>query len=328
MLRFAILGAGSIARTMAKTLNGMRDEIEPYAIAARDKDRAEAFRKEYGFTVSYGSYEDMLNDPKVDLVYIAVPHSHHCQWTIAALNTGKNVLCEKSFAANESQAREMIELAEKKKLLLTEAIWPRYMPSRKIIDDAIASGIIGKVHTVTANLGYPLSHIERMIRPELAGGSLLDLSVYVLNFASMVLRDNIRKLTASCTKTETGVDAQENFFIEYENGAMSSLFATMYAETNRMGVICGDKGFIEVENVNNPQKVTAFRLEGYGKVQIGSWPIPQQITGYEYEVRSAIKAIEEGRIECPEMPHSETLTLMRQMDEARKQFGVVFPFEK
>ena len=108
MLRFAILGAGSIARTMADTVNGMKGEIEPYAI----------------------SYEEMLADPKVDLVYIAVPHSHHHRWTLAALNAGKNVLCEKSFAANETQAREMIELAERKHLLLTEAIWTRYQPSR------------------------------------------------------------------------------------------------------------------------------------------------------------------------------------------------------
>ena len=244
MLRFAILGAGSIARTMADTVNGMKGEIEPYAIAARDKNRAEAFRKQYGFAVSYGSYEEMLADPMVDLVYIAVPHSHHHQWTLAALNAGKNVLCEKSFAANETQAREMIELAERKHLLLTEAIWTRYQPSRKIIDDAVKSGIIGDIRTVSANLGYPISHVERMQRPELAGGSLLDLSVYVLNFASMVLGDSIRKLTATCVKTDTGVDGQDNFCLEYENGAMASLFTTMYVPTNRMGLICGDKGFI------------------------------------------------------------------------------------
>ena len=222
----------------------------------------------------------------------------------------------------------MIELAEKKQLLLTEAIWTRYQPSRKIIDEAVKSGIIGNIRTVSANLGYPISHVERMQRPELAGGSLLDLSVYVLNFASMVLGDSIRKLTATCVKTDTGVDGQDNFCLEYENGAMASLFTTMYVPTNRMGLICGDKGFIEVENINNPQKITAFRQKGSGKTEIASWNVPKQITGYEYEVRASIKAIEEGRIECPEMPHSETLEIMRQMDEARKQFGIVFPFER
>ena len=271
-----------------------------------------------GQHVSYGSYEEMLADPKVDLVYIAVPHSHHHRWTLAALSAGKNVLCEKSFAASEAQSREMIELAEKKQLLLTEAIWTRYQPSRKIIDEAVKSGIIGNIRTVSANLGYPISHVERMQRPELAGGSLLDLSVYVLNFASMVLGDSIRKLTATCVKTDTGVDGQDNFCLEYEK----------YVPTNRMGLICGDKGFIEVENINNPQKITAFRQKGSGKTEIASWNVPKQITGYEYEVRASIKAIEEGRIECPEMPHSETLEIMRQMDEARKQFGIVFPFER
>lgn len=339
MKKVAILGAGSIARTMAQTLNGMKGEVIAYAIAARDADRAEAFRKEFGFEKAYGSYEEMLADPEVDLVYIALPHSHHHQWTLAALQAGKHVLCEKAFAANAVQAGEMIRLAEEKGLLLTEAIWTRYMPSRKMIDDLIGSGTIGRVRTVTANLGYPISHVERMKRPELAGGALLDLSVYVLNFASMVLGDGIHRLRASCVKTETGVDGQDNFFIEYEKGAktpsgqipeegaMASLFTTMFGPTNRMGVIIGDKGFIEVENINNPQKITVFEQDGYGKKALKTLDVPAQITGYEYEVRAAVKAIEEGAIECPQMPHEEILEIMRQMDEARRQFKIRFPFE-
>ena len=192
-MRIGILGAGSIARKMAETIRAMKD-VESYAIAARDADRAEEFAETWGFTKAYGSYEEMLNDDKVDLVYIAIPHSHHHQWTMAALNAGRNVLCEKAFAANTAQAEEMIALAEQKNLLLTEAIWTRYMPSRKMIDEIVASGEVGEVMTVSSNLGYKIDTKERVIRPELAGGCLLDLTVYTLNFSSMVLGDNIRRI--------------------------------------------------------------------------------------------------------------------------------------
>ncbi|MCI6699549.1 MAG: Gfo/Idh/MocA family oxidoreductase [Lachnospiraceae bacterium] len=328
-MNMAILGAGGIAHTMAGTIIHMKGEVNAYAIASRDAAKAEKFQQQYGFEKAYGSYEEMIEDNKVDLVYIATPHSQHYQWTMRALEAGKNVLCEKAFAANEQQAKEMIDFAEKKHLLLTEAIWTRYMPSRQLIREAIDSGIIGKVHTITANLGYDIDNVPRMILPELAGGALLDLSVYPINFVSMVMGDDIRRLTATCVKTETGVDGQDNFCIEYADGSMASLFTSMYCQTNRMGVISGEDGFIEVENINNPKKITAFRHGGKcDKTEIRTWGVPEQISGYEYEVRSTIKAIEERRIECPEMPHSETLEIMRQMDCARKQFGIVFPFEK
>ena len=238
MVRFAILGAGSIARTMADTVNGMKGEIEPYAIAARDKDRAEAFRQQYGFTVSYGSYEEMLADPKVDLVYIAVPHSHHHRWT-----------------GDDRAGREKAT-----------------PPDRSHLDPVSA---IQEDHRRGGQKRNHRKHPHGLCQPRVSdlpcgayaasGARRLDLSVYVLNFASMVLGDSIRKLTATCVKTDTGVDGQDNFCLEYENGAMASLFTTMYVPTNRMGLICGDKGFIEVENINNPQKITAFRQKGLWK---------------------------------------------------------------
>ncbi len=131
-MKMAILGAGGIAAIMAETIAKM-DEVESYAIGSRDIGKAKAFAEKYGFQKAYGSYDEMLQDPEVELVYVAVPHSHHHQWTIAALNAGKHVLCEKAFAVNEKQTREMIELSEKKGLLLAEAIWTRYMPSRQMI---------------------------------------------------------------------------------------------------------------------------------------------------------------------------------------------------
>ncbi len=325
-MKMAILGAGGIAAVMAETIQPL-DDVESYAVASRSMEKARAFADKWGFKKAYGSYEDMLNDGEVELIYIAVPHSHHHEWTIKALEAGKHVLCEKAFAANEKQARKMIELAEKKELLLTEAIWTRYMPSRKLINDIIESGDIGEVVTVASNLGYRIDMNERMVRPELAGGCLLDLTVYTLNFSSMVMGDDIKRIEASMVPTETGVDGQDTVMLEYSDGKMASMFTTMYALTDRRGLICGREGFISVQNINNPEKITVYapdRTQYSVKKEI---LVPKQITGYEYEVLACKKAIEEGRIECMEMPHAETLEIMRQMDEVRRQFGIVYPFE-
>ena len=323
-MNFAILGAGGIARTMASTVVPMK-EICKKAVAARDYDRAESFAKEYGFEKAYGSYEEMLADPEIDLVYIAVPHSHHCQWTKAALEAGKNVLCEKAFAVNEKQAKEMIDLARSKNLLLTEAIWTRYMPSRQMILDIIDSGIIGEVTSVSANLGYQIDAKERIVRPELAGGALLDLTVYPLNFASMVLGDDIVKIDASCVKTETGVDGMDTVMLTYKDGKMATMFTTIYSLTDRSDYIYGRNGYIEVQNINNPEVIRVWDANRSCRNVIAEYKVPEQITGYEYEVLACKKALEEGRIECPEMPHEETLKMMNWMDQIRAQFGIVFP---
>lgn len=325
-MKMAILGAGGIAAIMAETIRPLED-VESYAIGSRDIGKAQAFADKYGFRKAYGSYEEMLEDPEIDLVYIAVPHSHHHMWTLASLNAGKHVLCEKAFAVNERQTREMIELSEKKGLLLAEAIWTRYMPSRQIITEIVERGDIGRPRTISANLGYRIDMNERMVRPELAGGCLLDLTVYTLNFASMVWGDDIRRIAASCVKTDTGVDGQDTVMIEYQDDRMASLFTTMYTLTNRMGLICGTEGFIEVQNINNPEQIRVYSPDRNGPELRACIDVPEQITGYEYEVLACKKAIEEGRIECPEMPHSQTIQIMCQMDQIRKQFGIVYPGE-
>lgn len=325
-MRVGYIGAGNISGQMAETIARM-SEVENYAVAARDPERAREFAERWGFSRAYGSYEELLADPDVDLVYVALPHSHHHRWTIAALEAGHHVLCEKAFAANERQAREMIECARERGLLLAEAIWTRYMPSRKMIDKIVSSGEIGEVTTVAANLGYRVDGNARMTDPALAGGALLDLTVYPLNFASMVLGNKIRRIAASMVPAATGVDGQDNVMIEYESGQMASLFSTMYAMTDREGQILGTKGFVTVENINNPQVIRVYASDGLTRELTREIAVPEQITGYEYELLSCKRAIEAGALECPEMPHAETLELMHQMDEIRRQFGVVFPFE-
>ncbi len=321
MLKIGVIGAGWMGRLMSDTLIQMKDVVECTAVASRDLERAESFAKDYGYKRAYGSYDELLADPEVELVYIVIPHSHHHQWTIKALNAGKHVLCEKAFAENEEQAREMIQLAREKKLLLTEAIWTRYMPSRKMINDLIAAGTIGEVMTISANLGYHIDMNERIIRPELAGGALLDLTVYPLNFVSMILGDDIESIDAFCVMTETGVDGQDNVAIRYRDGKMAHLFTSIYTLTDRRGMIYGRDGFIEVQNINNPEVIRVWSNDKEpGPRLLQEIPVPKQISGYEYEIEACARAIAAGELECPEMPHEETLEIMRQMDLIRARF--------
>lgn len=326
-MKVGILGAGGIAATMAATLKGMKaagDDVELYAIGARNGERAARMAAEYGFTKSFGSYEELVSDSELELVYIATPHSHHCEHVKLCLAHGKNVLCEKAFAANTAQAEEMLQMAEDKKLLLTEAIWTRYLPMRSTIDEFVASGVIGKVTSLSANLGYVIHQVERIMQPELAGGALLDLTVYPINFALMVFGDRIIKTDAMCVKTPTGVDGQDTVVFTYDDGKMANLYTTIYAQTDRRGIINGDKGFIQIENINNYEEINVYDLD---RKIIATYQAPEQITGYEYEVRAAIKAVKEGKLECAEMPHSETIKVMRIMDGIRAGYEIVYPFE-
>ena len=322
-MKIGILGAGRIAGTMAATIREM-DQAKNYAVAARDHERAEAFAKEYGVEQAYGSYEEMVKDPQVELVYVATPHSHHYEHIKLCLEHGKHVLCEKSFTVNEKQAREVLAMAKERKLLLTEAIWTRYMPMRKTLDQVIASGAIGVPQMVTANLGYLISWKERIQRPELAGGALMDVGIYPLNFASMVLGDEIESITGTAVMMDTGVDAQNSITLVYRDGRMAVLNSSAVGLSDRRGVIYGTKGFIEVENINNCE---GFKVYDETRKQTASYDRPKQISGYEYEVEACIRAIEAGELECPEMPHEETLRMMNWMDQLRGQWGMKFPME-
>ncbi|MCR5735419.1 MAG: Gfo/Idh/MocA family oxidoreductase [Lachnospiraceae bacterium] len=323
-MKIGILGAGNIATTMATTLQSVKD-AECYAVAARDIKRAQDFANKYGFEKAYGSYADMLSDPYVHLVYIATPHSHHYEHIKLCLDHDKHVICEKPFTANAKQAEEVIAIAEERGLFITEAIWTRYMPMRETINRIVRSGIIGNPTSLSANLGYPLQHIRRMVKPELAGGALLDLGVYVINFASMVFGDEISSISAECIKYDSGVDAQETIMISYADGRMASLYVTMLAQTDRRGIINGTNGYIEIENINNYESVRVFNLD---RKVIAEYAAPLQITGYEYEIVSSMKAIRAGDLECAEMPHFETVRMMQIMDSIREAWGIQFPFEK
>ena len=322
-MKFGILAPGHIANSLAKAASGIAG-IEKYAIGSRDIGRAKEFAEKWGFEKAYGSYEELAKDPEVELIYIASPHSHHYEHAKLCMENGKNVLVEKAFTVNDKQAEELVALSREKNVLLAEAIWTRYMPSRKMIDDVVASGVIGKVTSLTANLGYVLGHVERMQEPALAGGALLDLGVYPINFALMTFGNDIKSIDAIPVMSPKGVDWINSIIFTYEDGRMAVLHSNMLAQTDRQGVINGDKGYIEVQNINNCEEIRVFDLE---RKMTARYVVPEQINGYEYELISCMKAIEEGKIECNEMPHEETLRVMGILDGIRKRWDMTYPCE-
>ncbi len=330
MTNVAILGAGNIARQMAKTLRLMKargDKVELYAVGSRDKARAEAFAQAEGFAKTYGSYGELLRDDGVDLVYIATPHSHHGEQIEQCVTHGKAVLCEKAFTATAAQAERALALAKEKGVLVTEAIWTRYVPMRRMLDELLASGAIGTPRVLTANLGYTIYDKERIRRPELAGGALLDVGVYVLNFAAMVFGTQVERMESSVRLMDTGVDMQESITLHYPDGRMAELMATAACNTSRRCWIYGDQGCAEVDNVNNPRRITLYANANDPASVTRVIDAPPQLTGYEYEVLACLRALETGALECPEMPHVETLRIMRWMDTLRHSWDMRYPFE-
>lgn len=231
-LKLGIIGAGWIAEKMAITIRSI-EEVEAYAIASRKLTDAQKFAVKYNFTKAYGSYEELVQDVAVDLVYIATPHSHHYEHARMALLHDKPVLCEKAFTATAPQAEALIKLAEERNIFITEAIWTRYMPFSATIKEIMESGIIGRPVCLSANLAYPVGYKERMQRPELAGGALLDLGVYAINFASMLFSTEIKEITTSCIKIETGVDAHNTITLRFQDDKVAMLYSNMYAMSDR-----------------------------------------------------------------------------------------------
>ncbi|MBO5292681.1 MAG: Gfo/Idh/MocA family oxidoreductase [Lachnospiraceae bacterium] len=322
-MNVGIIGAGNIAGVMAKTLKGMK-HVNRYAVAARDLERAEVFAKEYGMKKAYGSYEELVQDEKVDLVYISTPHSHHFEHAMLCIDHGKPVLCEKAFCANAAQAEELFRYARGKGVFITEAIWTRYMPFLKTMRDVLESGVIGEPKMLSANLSYQIDHVERMQEPALAGGSLLDVGVYTLHFAAMMFGKDVKTISSVCTYTEKGMDEQDSVTLIFEDGKMAVLNCSMLAIGDRKGMIHGTKGYAVIENINNFESMTVFDSN---HKKIAFYKRPKQISGYEYEVEASLEAVRKGWLEYPDIPHEETLRIMRQMDEIRGQLGVRYPFE-
>jgi predicted dehydrogenase len=323
-MKVGIIGTGWIAEKAAITLKGL-NTCAAYAVGSRKPETAQAFAEKWNIPKAYGSYAELIADPDVDLLYIGTPHSHHYDVTREAILAGKPCLVEKAFMANARQAKEILDLAHEHGVFLAEAIWTRYQPAVNIVRKLIADGRIGTPKLITATLGYSMGQKERIMRPDLCGGALLDLGVYVLNFVRMFTDSDIKTIDGYCVKSDTGMDLTNTITMLLSDGIVANVQSSAACVGDNIGVIAGTEGNLIIDNVNNPQAIT---VNGPDRTYIETIRVPQQITGYEYQFLACRQALEEGLLEPREMPHAEVLYIMQLMDKLRQKWGVHYPMDE
>lgn len=319
-LRFGLMGAGHIAGKMGRTLAFLakEGEIEPYAVASRDFAKAEKLRAEHGFAKAFGSYAEMLADPDVDAVYVATPNSLHFTHAKTCLAAGKHVLCEKPFTLKTSEAEELFAEARARGLLLMEALWTRFMPAAGLIREIIASGEIGEPRFLNGIFALDLAWKDRVSRPELGGGALLDLGIYTINFADMFFGLAGAEVSSAAVLSPDGVDDQSVIVLKYQDGRMASLATSMTASYGTSSRIAGTKGCIDMPMLTACQEFTVKVGRDGAERRVAC---PFDCNGYEYEVRAMASAIRQGCTECPAMPPSKTLEITAFMEKLRARWG-------
>jgi predicted dehydrogenase len=320
-IRWGILAPGGIAEAFATAVN---DHTQSTIVAAgsRSLERAQAFCDKFDAGTAYGSYEELVQDPNVDAVYVASPHNYHRDHALLAINAGKHVLVEKAFALNASQAREVLDAARDKGVFLMEAMWTRHLPHINELRGVIESGEIGDVVSVLADHGQLLTHVPRLMDPELAGGALLDLGVYPIAFTHDIL-GKPESIVAVGQMTDTGVDGQVGMVFSYGDRAQATLHTTLWAKTATSAVIAGTKGRIEVEgDFYTPSAFTVINNDGATSRVDGKVP-----GGYAYEAAEVARCITAGETESPRMTWQDTIEIMEMMDEVRSQIGLSYPGE-
>ena len=321
--KWGILGPGGIARAFAKDLQ-LLEGHEVAAVGSRTLSNAQEFAKTFGGT-AYGSYEELVADPTVDAIYVATPHPSHKENVITALNAGKPVLCEKPFAVNAHEAREMVAAAEKNGVALMEAMWARFLPHYADVREIIASGVLGQILTVQADHGQRLAdrNIPRLVEPSLAGGALLDLGIYPVSFAHMIL-GNPAKITASAVLTDKGVDAQTSMIFDYADGAQAILTTTMIEQTPCRAVVAGVNGWLEIDRTfYNPTSMRVVLFDG------SVTQYPHTYTGHGLREQAEVfkQLVQSGKNQSEILTWKDTVDIMGTLDAVRSQIGLRYPFE-
>jgi predicted dehydrogenase len=321
-IRWGILACGKIAKKFAADLKLVEDG-ELIAVASRDIERAKQFASEFSAKHVFGSYEELVNCEEVDAIYVASPHSHHHEHTILCLNHGKAVLCEKAFAINQRQAKEMIDLARSKKVFLMEALWTRFLPHYLKVRGMIAEGKLGELKGVLANFGFkpPEPVSPRLFEPSLGGGSLLDIGIYPVFLAQSILGvpDSI---TAKMDPAHTGVDEQCSMVFHYKNGMTANLFSTLASNLETDADIFGTKGRIRLTNRFYEPSAT---IQYYPDIITSRTIIPIEKEtgwGYQHEIRHVNECLQKGLTESPVWSLDETLSLMQTLDAIREAMGL------
>jgi predicted dehydrogenase len=327
-LRWGVIATGGIAAAVTRDLELLAD-AELHAVSSRSQAAADAFAADYGFARAYGDqdgvagYERLLANDAVDVVYVATPHAQHHLIARAALTAGKHVLCEKALTINAREAAELVELARANGLFLMEAMWSRFLPSMQRAFEIAASGEIGEVKWVGADLGFPApySPTSRLWAPRDGGGALLDITIYPLLWALGTLGFP-QTVSATGWLNDDGVDAQNALTLGYHHGAQAQLTSSLLAHGPRTATVAGSGGFLQsLGSVNNPTELLV--RVGFEEPRVERFSTVGR--GYSYELREVTRCIQQGLTESPVMPLDDSLDTMRLFDGVRAQLGVSYP---
>jgi predicted dehydrogenase len=322
--RWGILSTGHIAKQFARGLKAVSD-AELLAVGSRSQESADAFGNEFNVQRCYSSYEALVADPDVEAIYVGTPHPMHAENTLLCLEAGKAVICEKPITLNARQAAHVIQRARESRLFLMEAMWTRYLPAMVKVRELVGAGAIGEVRMVTADFGFRFQFDpkHRLLNPELGGGALLDVGIYPVSFASMLL-GTPNEISGYAHLGETGVDEQTAMVFKYAGGELALLSCAVRTETPQEAVIMGTNGMIKM--ARTWWKPERFTLAVEGKPE-QAFDLPIEGNGYNYEAMEVMRCVRSGLLESPTMPLDESLSIMQTMDAVRAPWGLVYPGE-
>lgn len=320
---WAVLGCGKIARKFSSDLK-LLPQARLYATASRDLSRAREFAEEFGFQKAYGSYEEMVADPLVDIVYIATPHSFHREHAMLCMNHGKAVLCEKAFAINSSEVRDMIGCAQKNGTFLMEAFWTRFQPAFQKAVELIGSGELGKLMMVRSDFAFnsPKDPLKRLYNMDLGGGSLLDIGIYPV-FAALFTLGKPSAIKTMAGFSPTGIEETILMSFKYPGGEMASLSSSFASYSSVQTEFWCQKGYVRLSKRWHARTQVVVWKEGEEGEQILS-PQPFEGLGYNLEAAHVMDCLDAGKTESDLMPLSFSLHLMEVLDQIRKDAGVIY----
>ena len=332
VIGWGILGLGRIATEFAESLRLVPGN-KVAAAGSRSLDKAKEFCGMYGGK-PYGSYEEMLGDPDVDMVYVATPHSFHEEHTIMAANAGKGILCEKPFTYSLASARRMIDAAKKNNVLLMECLWSRFFPVWRKAIELVNSGAIGEIRVIESAMSWTHQTVmpnDRLYDPALAGGSILDAGAYPLSAAFLIMKGQLpREIKGVYHLCETGVDDDAAILFRYENPDVLALLRCGLRSTGADTRIIGAKGTLIVERHDYPSRLVIMHHQ-YGVTyhrQDEIIEIPYRTRGFQYIIQAVLDCFRQGKKECELTPWQQTLDMAKISEELRHEAGVWYPFEE
>ena len=323
--RWGIIGAGSIAARFSEALASLPD-AETLAVGSRSRESADRFATANGFSRAYGSYQDLAADPDLDVVYVATPHPFHAENVELCLNAGKAVLCEKPFTVNATEARRLVELARERGLFLMEGMWTRFFPLMGRLRKVLAEGRIGDPRMLNVDFGFraPFDPASRLFDPELGGGAMLDVGVYCVSFASMVLGPPAGG-TGLSHLGETGVDEQFVAALDHGDGRLSSITAGTRTATPHEATVFGTDGYVRVHSPWWQPAAMTISKPGEEDEVIRE---TTEENGFVYEAAEVMRCLQAGRMESEILPLDETVAVLEGMDSIRESWGLRYPGEE